>query len=60
MVFDKGSGGWEETELKWMMLDTIIDMTEEEWVGELKSKFDTGTGENELDPDELVKRKDDI
>ena len=60
MVFDKGSGGWEENKLKWMMLDTIIDMTEEEWVEEVKGEFETSTSVDELDPDELGERKDNI
>ena len=55
-----GGDSPQENELKWMMLDTIIDMTDEEWRQELENEFDSSTSEDETEPDQLIKRKYDI
>ena len=36
MTFDRKSESLEENELNWMMLDTVIDMPEEEWMEEVE------------------------
>ena len=52
MTFDRKSESLEENELNWMMLDTVIDMPEEEWMEEVDNRFDSDKGEETESDDE--------
>ena len=52
MTFDRKSESLEENELNWMMLDTVIDMPEEEWMEEVHNRFDSDKGEETESDDE--------